>query len=99
MRLCRHCNRCVVSRPRGLCWHCYYSPGVRETYPSVSKFGRRGPGNFNGKTPLPSFPTKALPGSPEKVEVLCQRVLQRQSLWHPDDASETRRCPTTLAAG
>jgi hypothetical protein len=29
------CVRCKVNkpnRPRGLCWHCYYTPGVRERY-------------------------------------------------------------------
>jgi len=39
---CRHCQRAPVSRPRGLCWGCYYTPTIRDLYPSVSKFGRRG---------------------------------------------------------
>ena len=37
--LCRHCNRVPSNRPRGLCWSCYYKPGVRDLYPSTSKFG------------------------------------------------------------
>lgn len=84
-RMCRHCERIPASRPRGLCWSCYYAPGVRELYPSTSKFARRGIGNFNGHSPLPT-PTTALPGTPEKVLVLEQRALAHQDLWHPLDA-------------
>jgi hypothetical protein len=85
--LCRHCGRAKVNRPRGLCWSCYYTPGLRDRYPSTSKFGRRGIGDFNGKVPLPPEPTSALPGTPEKVSVLEQRARRRQALWHPGDAS------------
>lgn len=35
---CRHCGKGKVCRPRGLCWRCYYTPGVRDLYPSTSKF-------------------------------------------------------------
>lgn len=37
-RVCRHCRRCAVNRPRGLCWTCYYTPGVKEQYPFTSRF-------------------------------------------------------------
>ena len=97
--ICRHCNHSVVSRPRGLCWACYYKPGVRELYPSTSKFGRRGIGNFNGSAPLPAFPTQALPGSEEKVAVLAERARLKQSLWHPDDGSFSRPKEPVLQAG
>ena len=40
MPVCRNCNRGPVNRPRGLCWSCYYTPGVRDQYPSTSKFAR-----------------------------------------------------------
>ncbi len=36
--LCRHCQKSHVNRPLGLCWHCYYCPGVRALYPSTSKY-------------------------------------------------------------
>src|SRR5947209_2207253 len=85
--LCRHCDSAVVSRPRGLCWSCYYTPGVREQFPSTSKYGRRGLGNFNGKGAPPSQPTDALPGSEEKVLVLMERARLKQGLWHEDDAT------------
>jgi hypothetical protein len=83
--LCRHCQRVPSNRPRGLCWSCYYTPGVRDLYPSTSKFARRGVGDFNGQAALPE-PTDAPPGSPEKVAVLAQRARLGQALWHPRDA-------------
>jgi hypothetical protein len=85
--ICRHCHQTKVNRPRGLCWGCYYRPGVREKYPSTSKFARRGIGNFCGQAPSPSCPTAALPGTPEKVAVLAERARNRQTLWHPNDAN------------
>jgi hypothetical protein len=69
-----------------LCWICYYTPGVRERYPSTSKFGQRRLDDFNGRVVLPPQPTLAAPGSEEKIAVLEQRARQRQSLWHPHDA-------------
>jgi hypothetical protein len=84
--LCRHCHRVPSNRPRGLCWSCYYTPGVRDLYPSTSKFARRGVGDFNGRACLPPLPTAALPGTPEKVAVLIERARLRQGLWHPADA-------------
>ncbi len=96
MAVCRHCNEHPVNRPRGLCWGCYYRPGVREKYPSTSKFAYRGVGNFSGNAPLPVAPTSARPGSPEKLEILAERARMRQSLWHPMDASDIPA--TTVAA-
>jgi hypothetical protein len=92
---CRHCGRGLVNRPRGLCWSCYYTPGLRERYPSTSKFARRGVGSFYGQVQLPPEPTMALPGTPEKVAVLEQRAHRHQALWHPQDAP--RNCQTRLA--
>jgi hypothetical protein len=83
--LCRHCQKVQSNRPRGLCWSCYYRPGVREKYPSTSKFARRGVGNTNRKGDMPE-PTDALPGTPEKVLVLEERARNNQCLWHPLDA-------------
>src|SRR5581483_10972436 len=83
--LCRHCQKVKSNRPRGLCWSCYYTPGVRELYPSTSKFARRGVADFNGRAKMPE-PTDALPGTPEKVRVLEERARLGQQLWHPLDA-------------
>jgi hypothetical protein len=85
--LCRHCHTTVVSRPRGLCWSCYYTDGVRDMYPSISKFGRRGLRDFCGRGAAPSEPTDARPGSEAKVLVLIERARRRQALWHPDDVT------------
>jgi hypothetical protein len=83
--VCRHCCKRAVSRSRGLCWGCYYADGVRELYPSTSKYARRGVGNFCGNAPLP-LPTTAPPASPEKVAVLEERARRGEQLFHPEDA-------------
>src|SRR5262245_3324916 len=84
--LCRHCQKTKSNRPRGLCWTCYYTPGVREKYPSTSKFARRGLGNFNGLAPLPDCPTDAAPGSEAKILILIERASLKRALFHPDDS-------------
>jgi len=83
--ICRSCQLRRANRPRGLCWTCYYTDGARERYPSTSKFGRRGAGIANRGQRLP-VPTSALPGSPEKVAVLEERVARGEMLFHPADA-------------
>lgn len=97
--ICRHCKSLRVSRPRGLCWSCYYTDGVREQYPPTSKYGHRGPGNIYRRARLPTFPTSALPGTPEKVAVMEQRAQLRQSLFHPGDAALDRRAVLVGEAG
>ncbi len=84
--ICRHCNRSSATRPRGLCWTCYYAPGVRDRFPSTSKFARRGVSDYVGAVSSPAAPTRALPGTPEKVAILEERARQHQALWHPQDA-------------
>ncbi len=83
---CLHCRAAQITRPRGLCWTCYYKPGVRDRYAPISKFGQRGIGNFYGPAARPPRPTAALPGSREKVAVLIERARLKQDLWHPDDS-------------
>lgn len=101
--ICRHCQQAKVSRPRGLCWSCFYRPGVREQYPITNKFGRRGLGNSNRSAPPPSFATNAPPGSLEKMAILEERARLGQSLWHPadatirDEAPPLRLRPTSVA--
>lgn len=83
---CCHCFKRKVSRPRGLCWTCYYTPGVKELHPSTSKYARRGVGNTMRGSLLPPEPTNALPGSPEKIAVMAQRAEMGCCLFHPADA-------------
>ncbi len=83
---CRHCRRVRTgNRPRGLCWICYYAPGVRDRYPSESKFARRGVGN-DGTGALP-IPTLAPPGTPERLAALAERAARGEALFHPHDAT------------
>jgi ribosomal protein L37E len=83
---CRHCGRSKVNRPRGLCWTCYYTPGVRESYHSGSKYAYRGVANITGNRPVPAQPTAAPPGTDEKLAVLAERAKSKVALWHPLDA-------------
>ena len=81
--LCRHCDRNPVNRPRGLCWSCFYSPGVRERYPPAASANR---GLGKGCKRLPCDPTGAVPGSPEKIRVLMDRAARGEELFHEEDA-------------
>lgn len=83
---CRHCEKALITRPRRLCWGCYYAPGVRELYPSTSKYARRGLGNTAGGLPLPPEPTTAAPGTPEKMAAMGQRAKDGYAIFHPADA-------------
>lgn len=79
--LCKHCRSRVGTRPRGLCYHCYGT--VKEDYPSTSVYANRGVGVlYPRKVPAP---TKARPGSREKLEELIRRAESGEVLWHPLD--------------
>lgn len=84
--MCRHCTKKKCNRPRGLCWTCYYAPGVTALYPITSKYARKGVGNVTGDRPMPPAPTTAAPGTEEKMQVLEARAEALQSLFHPADA-------------
>lgn len=88
--MCRHCQDAVVSRPRRLCWSCYYRPEVRDLYPtSDAKGAYRSLHHHLCRTSPPAKPTQAPPGSPEKIEVLIDRFVDGVDLWHPDDFNAT----------
>jgi hypothetical protein len=93
---CRHCGTRPACRPRGLCWGCYYRTSP-EDYPTMSKLARRIGNHNRGRSPPPA-PTSALPGSLEKVAILCQRAALGVSLWHPEYAAMTR-APTSRREG
>jgi hypothetical protein len=84
-KVCAHCGTGQVSRPRGLCWTCYYKPGVRENHPPTGKCGERGLAGGNFVPGQAAFPTDASPGSEAKVKILMIRARLRQDLWHPLD--------------
>lgn len=83
---CRHCGANPVNRPRGLCWKCFYAPGVRELYPSTSKHARRGVGNGNAAGVAPADPCPHPPGSAARERTLSDRAARGESLFHPLDA-------------
>lgn len=86
--ICRHCHARYVCRPRGLCWTCYYTLGVKDRYPSTSKFGRRGWGLETGENMprLPGKPTAHLPGTVLKMVVMTERAQLGQELFNVRDA-------------
>jgi hypothetical protein len=84
MTLCRHCKRHSVNRPRGLCWTCYYTPGVRDSYPSTSKYAAKYT-EPTGMYRLPDTSTEAVPGTPDKEAVLTERATAGVNLFHPLD--------------
>lgn len=86
--LCRHCKRNKLTKPRGLCFTCYHTPGVRELYPSHSKYARLGIGLGCKPSRKPAKPTLHPPGTPEKLAVMETRAGRNESLFHPKDARE-----------
>lgn len=80
--MCQHCLLFPVSRSRGLCWSCFYRPGVRERYPPQGVTHR---GLGMGRRRLPCEPTDAWPGTPEKIQVFMQRAARGEELFHADD--------------
>ncbi len=89
-KICLHCRKYKVSRPRGLCWQCDYTDGVMELYPPTSKCGRRGVGNGHKRGRKPPTPTTEMPGSEGKILVMIERAEQGYELFHEDDE---RRLP------
>ena len=95
--ICRHCHVASVSRPRGLCWSCYYTPGVRGLYPSTSPSGYRSSVGFGPLSTVTPTPTDAEPGSEEKILVLIDRAARKQPLHVAGDARvDTRRFTWTV---
>jgi hypothetical protein len=73
----------------------FYAPGVREQFPSTSKFARRGVRDKNGRAPLPE-PTAARPGTEAKVRVLAERARLGLALWHPLDSGDAAQVSEAL---
>ena len=83
--ICRHCELKPVSRPRGLCWRCFYWHGVKEMYPATGPEGYRGVGHEGRQLPTPTIHR---PGTPEKIATLGYRAAREQQLFSPDDAKQ-----------
>lgn len=82
---CKHCGKKGVNRPRGLCWSCYYTPGVLEQYPSTSKHAYRSPVPAHSDGPLPAEIMPAGISFEDRLKVLEGRAARGESLFHPAD--------------
>lgn len=85
-KACQHCKARKVNRPRGLCWRCYYTPGVRELYGPTSKHGERGLSCKRLKKA--KTPTRFPPGSDEKIAVMAERLRRGEKIFHPKDKKD-----------
>ena len=84
--ICRHCGEAGYYYARGLCWTCYYSPGVLAMYPLPDGVRHRlGVIDYNGHS-REGQPTGHLPGSADKIAVLEERARNGQALFHRWDA-------------
>ncbi len=86
---CRHCKKRTATRPRGLCWVCFSTKGVRDQYPSPTGDAMQAAAVKKGTRKVERLlpePTDAPPGSEEKIRVLQERWRLGQQLKHPDDA-------------
>lgn len=83
---CRHCRERLVNRSRGLCWACFYTPGVKELYPPTSVYANRGVGNENATSRPPAEPCLNPPGSEGRIETLTARAKRGEGLFHEGDA-------------
>jgi len=85
---CRHCAKPIVNTTRrGLCAGCYNTRLIRDQYPAPSPTAcgtYRGIDHGNKQGELPE-PTEALPGSPEKLQVLMRRARRGEKLFHAKD--------------
>jgi hypothetical protein len=67
-------------RRRGLCRTCYKKPEVRALFPAHHSAH----GNHHAHR-LPVHPTRAVPGSEEKILVMMERLERGLQLHHPED--------------
>lgn len=73
IRTCRYCG-VPSSSKRRICLACF------------NKHNSNGIAASRRQQRRPCLPTRARPGSAEKLEVLCQRAATGQELFHPQDA-------------
>lgn len=82
---CRHCHQRIANRSRGLCLPCFDDEEVRVLYPSAAPWAT-GLAGYREKRIRPAArPTRARPGSEEKMAVMAARVQANQEIFHPED--------------
>jgi len=83
---CIECKWRTAGRgKRGLCNHCYDTPEIRAKHPRKLESAAVGYGNDSSLARKLPTPTRALPGSSEKIAALADRASKEQLLWHPED--------------
>lgn len=80
---CRRCGRAGGIDRRGLCRPCYRAAGTRRGYDRLPI--QPSPVPQSGLVP-PAEPCQAMPGTPEKVEVMARRAEAGEYLFHELDA-------------
>lgn len=88
--MCRHCGKKPANRPRGLCWPCYYTPGVKDRYPSTSKHAVRGLGNGCFASRPASHPCPHPIGSEGRIQTMQERANRGESMYHPADCRDVQ---------
>ena len=86
---CRFCCVKVVSRPRGLCWHCYYDPFVRIYFgiQSAADIAK-----MKSTRKAVTEPTK-IPAGPGRVEIYRQRHLRGEHIFCDADTLRVDKSP------
>jgi hypothetical protein len=66
-----------------LCRPCYLQKSIRRQYKTSTYREKR--------KRLPDHPTDAVPGSPEKIRVMADRVAAGRQIFHPADTVQWTR--------
>lgn len=82
---CRNCSRGKATRPRGLCWTCYYAEGVKDRYPITSKFAPKSRLANVAEPPLAPTPCPYPAGTSERMLCYQRRIEAGYAVFHPDD--------------
>lgn len=95
---CVNCRYRAANKRGGLCIACRRVPSVALRYAALKPGpkGRRNayagdlgsvnhPGTLAAERKPAAAPTSAMPGSAEKIQVLTERCVAGQELWHPGD--------------
>lgn len=86
---CKHCNVGRAGRTRGLCWRCSTTPEIRDQHPTHPSYRASAQVDFYGTPPL-GVPTRAVPGTAEKIAELMDRAAKKLSLFNPKDGPDLR---------
>jgi hypothetical protein len=81
---CRNCKVKKVNRPRGLCWTCYCTPGVRDSQLITSKHALRG--NGIKSSGLPHIPLVTERQTSERIEELSSLAREGRPLFGEGDS-------------